>query len=122
MFKHYTANYYTFEKLAKAKTLELLKRHLENAMGNNFKYYETAWISEYNILGRRTAQHYFSKKDKRWHKSPNPITMFSSWNNASEPFKLIARWLLITLGYKVAQDKEMNEFIQRRKINELSGK
>ena len=127
--KKYEGYYNTFEEAVKCKSLLQLKEHIENSGGYggnpeqcNFRDYETAWIMEYNIIGRQTAQHYFSMKDKQWHRTPNKITMYSSWQSAKQPFKVMAQWILKVLGYKQKDIGFVNKFIQERKINELYGK
>ncbi len=125
----YAGFYSTFEKTVKCKSLWQLQENIENAGGYggdpedcNFREYETAWIMEYNLIGRNSAQHYFSMKDKKWHRSATRITMYTSWQNARQPFKVIAQWLIDILGYRKRADDRINKFIQQEKIADLYGK
>lgn len=125
----YEGHYDTLEKPIKSNSLLQVQEHIENLGGYEsnkdnccFKEYETAWIMEYNFIGRLTAQYYFSMKDKSWHRSQNKITMYSSWQNAVYPVKVVAQWVLKQTGHKSKDEKFINDFIQKSKIDELYGK
>lgn len=120
MFKSYSGWHEKIDDV-KSKSLSEIKNKIELAMGENFDDYMTSWIMEYNIIGRHSAQHYFSIKDKKWHILKVPITSNSSWHGAVEPLRSIAHWLLKVLGYKDKQDKQINEWIRKRKIEGIDG-
>ena len=118
----YEGNYYKFEEAIKGMSLRQLQKYIENAGGYSgnperckFMDYETACITEYNFIGRETAQHYFSMNDNQWHRSPNAITMYGSWQNAKEPFRTIARWILDVFGFRKKEFDKYTKFIQERK-------
>lgn len=77
MLKRFEGYYDKLEVMpVKGKSLQDLKDLIEKAAGYNskninsvFDEYETAWITEFNIFGKRIAQHYFSIWDKKWHRS-----------------------------------------------------
>lgn len=118
--EQYEGYYLSFDSYIKSKSLSGLKKKIEKAMGDKFKDYETAWINEYNLIGRRTACYYFSLRDKRWHKSSNRITSYMSWGSAISPFKQIAQWLLI--GNRIKEEEMTEAYLRKRKIDELYGK
>ena len=91
----------SLEKPVKSSSFLELQLFLEAAGGYNrdfdestFKHYETAWINKRNYLGRKTAQYYFSMKERQWKKSAIRITTLYSWEGAKEPFATIALWIL----------------------------
>ena len=122
MFNSYIGNYTTIEESIKSDSLKQVKDIIELAMGEDFKEYETAWIMEYNIIGRFSAQHYFSMQDKKWHRSKTGIFMYSTYFKVIEPIKTIAQWIIDILGYRTKQNDALKKWIQERDINELYGR
>lgn len=119
----FEAYYETLENAIIRNSLSEIQKEIEKLGGFNrddvrsdFKEHETAYIMEYNLLGRRTAQYYFSIKDKKWHRVPTKITDFSSWRYAKKPIKNIAEWILIKTKIKNKRDesvKNMTDFIHK---------
>ena len=101
----YKAHYDASEHPVGDKALSEIKEMIHNLAGYKdkgvFKEYETAVIVEYNIIGRQTAQHYFSMIDRNWHRSSTEITSYYSWQTARQPYKKIAQWILKKLGYSI---------------------
>lgn len=116
----YKGNYIDFEKPVVCDNLPQLKEHIENSggykgsEGDEFRDYETASIEEFNIIGRRTAQYYFSMKDKKWHRSKNEITSYFSWSDSFEPLRSIAQFTLKKLGYKEKEAELIKKAIKER--------
>ena len=126
--KRYEGNYATFTESVWCDSLLQLQEHIENSGGyegnpdEHFRDYETAWIYEYNIIGRNIASYHFSMLDKKWHKRDFKISNWLSWNKAKFPFKQIAQWLLDIFGYKKKHFDFVNKFVQQQKIDSLYGK
>lgn len=121
MFKSYNGSHDKIDEFIESKSLSEIKNKIELAMGENFDDYMTSWIMEYNIIGRHSAQHYFSMKDKKWHRMKVSITSDSSWSGAVSPLREIARYFIKVLGYKEKQDKQLNEWIRKSKIEGIDG-
>lgn len=125
--KRYEGTYASFDESVWCNSLWHLQEHIENASGyegnpnNDFKLYETAWIYEYNLIGRCIANYYFSMRDKEWHRGEFEITNYQSWSKAKSPFKQIAQWLLDILGFKKEQDTKIEKFVQKKEIEKLYG-
>lgn len=122
----YEGRYSDLEEPIKSKSLQEVQQKIEKLGEYNpkdkdsiFVEYYTAWIMEYNFIGRQTAQHYFSMLDRKWHRSPNRLTMYHSWNRAIEPIKTIVQWFLRVFGYRKQEQMKTSEWIQQNKINEL---
>lgn len=113
MFKSYNGWHEKIEEDLTGKSISKIKKDIELAMGENFDDYMTAWIMEYNIIGRNSAQHYFSMHDKKWHKSKVSVTNSNSWAGATEPFRGIARWILKVSGQTDKQQTELKQLIKK---------
>lgn len=118
MWKKYNGHYEKLEESVESKSREWLERHLRDIIGkNDFIDYETAWIMEYNWIGRNSAQYYFSMKDKKWHKLKIGIEQMDSWASAIEPFRTVVWWILTKLGYKAKQEKQLRKWFKESTIN-----
>lgn len=82
---------------------------------NSYQEYETATIEVFNIINRKVANYYFSKRDFKWHKIIVPITDFYSWNKAKNPFKNIAQFILDRFGFKQKQEQQFKDAIESNK-------
>lgn len=122
MFKSYVGYHDTMEDSIEDKSLNSIKEKIELAMGKDFVDYTSACIIEYNIIKRNVAQHYFSLRDKKWHRSTTGVTDYSSWRHAIKPIGSIFQWFLIVSGHKEKQDDRTRRFIQKRDIDKLYGR
>ena len=127
--KKYEGKYESFDKPVWSNSLLQLQEHIENSGGYggnpeecNFIDYESAWIYEYNIIGRHIASYYFSILDKKWHRLELDISNWMSWNKAVFPFKQIAQWYLEFFGYRKIQIDSMKKFVQKKDIDRLYGR
>jgi hypothetical protein len=123
----YEGNYDTFKDRVHYATLEMAQVQIEVAMSENIEdEYYTAWIFEYNIIGRQTASYFYSKGEAGneigWNRIDTPITDFYSWHQAKKPFKKLARWLIEISGERAKQDKKIADFVRKKRIDELNGK
>lgn len=106
--KKYEGNYDTFETPVRSWSLIKVQRLIEQAGGydpedrhGDFEAYTTAWINEFNLVGRTTAHYYFSLSYRKWIRTTNKLTLYRSWNTALKPIKAIAQWLLRLHAYSV---------------------
>lgn len=112
--KCYVGHYGEMEEHIESNSLIYVQACIEKEWGDNFLDYETAWIMEYNFMGRHSAQHYFSIKDKKWHRTKRSIIIYSSWDYAIEPFRTIAQYFIKKLGYLKKQQEATKKWIEER--------
>lgn len=126
----YEGSHSALDKPVNSKSLLQVQEHIENAAGwggdlNNiesFSDYETAWINEYNFVGRNTASYCFSMKKKGWSRHEWKRTNWLSWRSSVSPIKEIAQWILDTLGFRAEQQKRIRDFTQKKEIDALYGR
>lgn len=61
---------------------------------NNFKEYETVWITEYNFYNRKVAEYYFSLKPHKFKKIKVPLTDLKSYENCNKIIKFLSNLIL----------------------------
>lgn len=117
----YRGSYINFAKDVESKDLLQLQKDIENAMGDAFHEYESAWIFETSPIGRKVGSYFYSLTDYRWHFLPNSWKHYNSWSDAMFPVKQIMQFVLDVLGYRAQQESVVKEALRKSKIDDLYG-